>query len=105
MMPTNNLVEQLINEFNGDKTYFDNELIAVTFAITNLEKLCEAYHQAKCAESEPICYAPKEYLYNIKEELYVLASKTQEGIYDTPLFNSPQPFDAEAKLKEIARLN
>ena len=48
--------------------------------------ICEAYHQAKCAESEPVGYAPKAYLDNIDEELYVLSSKTQAGIYDTPLF-------------------
>ena len=67
-----------------------------------LEQLVEAYHQAKC-EGEPVGYAPSEYLANIKEEMYVLASKPKKGIYDTPLFTAPQP-DAEAKLSEAMKI-
>ena len=90
---TTKLIENVLNghlsKDDFGKVYFLNEEAAIDFA--------EAYHRTKCAESEPVGYAPKEYLDNIDEEMYVLARKTQEGIYDTPVFTKPQSMCAETE--------
>ena len=58
--------------------------------------------QALLSQGEPVGYAPKEYLADIKKEAYVLVHKEQKGIYDTPIYTSP--LSSEALQKDKAEL-
>lgn len=44
------MIEQLIEKNNGERTFFDGELVGAYFTIANLEKFAKAYHNEICSD-------------------------------------------------------
>lgn len=41
------MIEQLIEKHNGERTFFDGELVGAYFTVKNLENLCNEYSSQK----------------------------------------------------------
>ena len=100
-MTDNQLIDQLATDAyvhsSGVAKY--PATIIYKASIQQLKEICEAYHQAKCGESKPVA----ECVTNPFGENTVCAFKWIDDNYKPKLgdklFTTPQPFDAEAKLK------
>ena len=73
--------------------------------LDQLKNIAEAYHQAKCAESEPLAYRQTihcEYKGETKIQYGYSEFQVMKG--DTPLFDKPQSSNAEYRLVEAMKI-
>lgn len=44
------MIEKLMEKHNGERTFFDGELVGVYFTVANLEKFAKEYHNKICSD-------------------------------------------------------
>ncbi len=89
------MIEQLIDKHNGERTFFDGELVGAYFTVKNLERLCNEYASQKLKildfkEIEQIAINDDFWFGFYKDKFnYVLFSNAlQQAIIDKFYFNS-----------------
>lgn len=105
-------INELIESNNGERTFFDGELIGAYFTVANLEKLCEEYHQHKNApaieQGEPVGWTNELQLSYLDDgdACLVYPDTTECPI---PVFTSPPQREwvglTDKRIEEIAKLN
>ena len=109
-----NYILELADKFNAERTWFDGELVSVTFTISHLEKFAEALNPS---EQEPIGYyepfddddhlhldkdiPPYTYLFTAPPEQSARIKQLEDGIRKLIDEKEAQILGLESKLKEL----